>query len=161
MTDAPSDHPTLIGLKDEPITLSDDSTDVRGYRVLDRDGEEIGQVDDLFVDDAERRVRFLRVQSGGFLGLGGRTFLVPVDAITRIHDDHVHVDQSREHVGGGPEYDPDVIVKGAADYDRIYGHYGYMPFWMGGYAYPMFTPLQPMGRDLRRSADPAAYQPRD
>lgn len=152
---------TLISLNDQPIELADATSDLRGHRVVAADGEDIGHVDDLFVDQDERRVRFLRVKSGEFLGLGGRTFLIPIDAIARIHDDHVHVDRDRAHVGGGPEYDPEVLVRGRDDYDRIYGHYGYLPYWMGGYAYPMFTPLYPQGADLRRSADPAAYQPRD
>ena len=154
-------HPNVLSMEDEPIDLSADAHDVRGHRVLDAAGEEIGTVDDLLVDDQERHVRFLRVKSGGFLGLGGRSFLIPIDAVTRIHDDHVHIDRDREHVGRGPAYDPEVIVRGQPEYDRIYGHYGYMPFWMGGYAYPAFVPMHPDGADLRRQADPAAYAPRD
>lgn len=161
MTERPDETRRLVALSDEPITLSDDATDVRNYAVLDSDGDEIGHVDDLFVDDTERRVRFLRVKSGGFLGLGGKTFLIPIDAITRIDADTVHVDRTREHVGRGPEYDPDVIVRGEPEYERVYGHYGYMPFWMGGYAYPAFTPMHSQGVPLQRESDPAAYTPRD
>lgn len=151
----------LLSMNDEPLELEDATADLRGHEVVDREGEAIGEVDDLLVDDAERRVRFLRVKSGGFLGLGGRTFLVPIDAIARIHDGRVHVDREREHVGRGPEYDPDVLVQGRDAYDRVYDHYGYLPFWMGGYAYPAFAPMHPDGADLRRQADPAAYAPRD
>lgn len=152
---------TLMSMNDEPIELADDAADLRGRTVVDAEGEEIGHVDDLLVDDTERRVRFLRVKAGDFLGLGGRTFLIPIDAIERIGAERVHVDRDRDHVGGGPAYDPEVVVRGRDAYEPIYGHYGYLPFWMGGYAYPMFTPLHPQGADLRRSADPAAYAPRD
>jgi sporulation protein YlmC with PRC-barrel domain len=140
-----TDTPTLYSLSDERLTLTDPAEDVRGYTVIDRHGEDIGSVEDLLVDEGERKVRFLQVKDGGFLGMGGRMFLIPVDAITRIHDDHVHVDQTREHVGGGPVYDPDVVSEDAfrqeafregGYYHGVYGHYGYSPFWAPGYAYP-------------------------
>lgn len=161
MADTRETAPTLVQMGDEPITLADASLDIRGHHVLDREGEEIGHVDDLLVDNDERRVRFLRVKAGEFLGLGGRAFLVPIDAITRIAENEVHVDQSREHVGGGPEYDPEVVAKGVPEYDRVYRHYGYAPFWMAGYAYPAFSPMHPSGPAMTRNAVPADYQPRD
>lgn len=161
MADTSNREPVLLQLSDEPITLAEKSMDIRGRDVLDRGGQDIGRVDDLLVDADERKVRFLKVKSGDFLGLGGKSFLIPVDAMTRIEDDKVHVDQSREHVGGGPEYDPKVVAKGVPEYDRVYRHYGYAPFWMAGYAYPAFTPLHPSGPELTRNAEPADYQPRD
>jgi sporulation protein YlmC with PRC-barrel domain len=134
---AEKQNSTLLRLSETNLTVLDPSEDVRGLTVLDRDNEEIGQVDDLLVDDGEHKVRFLEVSSGGFLGLGARTFLIPVDAITRIHNDHIHIDQTREHVAGAPEYDPKV-VRERNYYEEVYGHYGYSPYWGPGYAYPAF-----------------------
>jgi sporulation protein YlmC with PRC-barrel domain len=140
-----TDTPTLYSLNDEAYTVKDPAEDVRNYTVVDRNGEEIGAVDDLLVDGGERRVRFLQVKEGGFLGIGGRRFLVPVDAVTRIGDDTVHIDQTGEHVGSGPAYDPEVAsedawrqeaVREGGYYHGLYGHYGYTPFWGPGYVYP-------------------------
>lgn len=161
MADPANKEPTLVQMSDEPITLADPEMDIRGRDVLDRDGDDIGHVDDLLVDQDERKVRFLKVKAGDFLGLGGKTFLIPIDAITRIGEDAVHVDQSRKHVGSGPEYDPEIVTKGVPEYDRVYRHYGYAPFWMAGYAYPAFSPLHPSGPDVTRNAEPVDYQPRD
>lgn len=127
----------LLKLSDTDLTLADSAEDIRGCTVLDRGGEEIGHVDDLLIDDLEHKVRFLQVASGGFLGLGERTFLIPVDAITRIHDNHVHIDRTREHVAGAPDYDPNVVPE-RHYYEGLYGHYGYRPFWGLGYAYPAY-----------------------
>jgi hypothetical protein len=80
-------------------------------------------------------VRFLEVASGGFLGIGEKTFLIPVDAITRIHEDHVHIDQRREHIAGSPAYDPAVAPK-EDFWETTYGYYGYTPYWAAGYAFP-------------------------
>lgn len=127
----------LLRLSDTDLTLAEAAEDVRGYVVLDRAGEEIGGVDDLMIDDKEHKVRFLQVASGGFLGLGERKFLIPVDAVTRIHDNHVHIDQTREHVAGSPEYDPKVVPE-PTYYEGLYGYYGYSPFWAPGYVYPPY-----------------------
>ena len=47
--------------------------DIRGRTVIDSDGAEVGTVDDLLIDEEEDRVRFLRIGSGGILGMGRRT----------------------------------------------------------------------------------------
>lgn len=133
----PAKVATLIRLADSDLTVADPAEDVRGRTVLDRDANEIGDVKSLLIDEQERKVRFLEVESGGFLGVGGHTRLVPVDAITHVGDDAVHVDQAREHVHASPPYDPE-LAPDETYYGDVYGYYGYSPFWMGGYAYPTY-----------------------
>jgi PRC-barrel domain protein len=55
-------------------------------------------VEELYVDTEERKVRFLEVGAGGLLGLGEKRFLIPVEAVVKIYDDGVTVDQSRDKV---------------------------------------------------------------
>lgn len=126
---------TLVRLRDTDLTVAPDD-DIRGRKVIDRDGEEIGDVDALLIDDQDERVRFLEVGSGGFLGIGEEKRLIPVDAVVRIEDDAVHVDTARETVAAGPGYDPDVVEYPPDYYGNIYGYYGYAPFWTPGYMYP-------------------------
>jgi len=90
----------------EGLTVTDPAEDVRGRKVLDTAGGHIGDVDDLLVEHGQHIVRFLRVAAGGFLSLGETKFLIPVDAITSIDDQAVHVNRTREHVTSGPRYDP-------------------------------------------------------
>ena len=127
----------LVKLGDTDLTVADQSQDIRGRKVVDRQGEEIGHVDALVLDDRESKVRFLRVASGGFLGIGESTFLLPVDAIAQIGDDQVVVDQTREHVAGAPAYDPDLTYE-QDYYGGLYGYYGYGPYWGPGYVYPAY-----------------------
>ncbi len=127
----------LRTLDDSEMTLADSAEDVRGRTVVDQAGQEIGEVDALLLDDAESKVRFLRVAEGGLLGFGERTFLIPVDAITRIDENHVHVNQSRDRVVESPAYDP-TLVYDQSYYGSVYGHYGYAPYWGPGYRYPMY-----------------------
>lgn len=128
-------HPTLTKLGDTDLTVADAAEDIRGHTVIDQSGEDIGTVDGLMIDDAERKVRFLHVAAGGFLGIGEKTFLIPVDAISSIEDEQVRVDQTRERIVSGPAYDPDIATQ-PNSFEDSYGYYGYMPFWGAGYAYP-------------------------
>ncbi|GHH43224.1 PRC-barrel domain-containing protein [Streptomyces candidus] len=136
--------PALIKLSDTDQTVAAQEEDIRGRTVIAADGEELGRVDDLLVDDTERKVRFLLVEHGGFLGIGQKKTFVPVDAVTRIAEDQVFIDRSQQQVSDAPAYDPDLVVE--QEYtEGVYSHYGYMPFWGVGYTYPPY----PLGRGMQ------------
>jgi hypothetical protein len=126
----------LVRLSDTDLTLADRAEDIRGRKALDMADEELGEVDDLLIDDQEHKVRFLEVASGGFLGLGATKFLIPVDAIRRITEDAVYISQSRERVAGAPRYDPTLVDERYVS--DVYGHYGYPPYWGPDYRYPAY-----------------------
>jgi sporulation protein YlmC with PRC-barrel domain len=88
----------LIRLSDTDFDLPEHE-DIRGRKVMDQDGNEIGKVDDLLVDPRQRRVRFIQVTSGGFLGIGGTMLLVPVEAVTRFDREGVEIDRSGRAMG--------------------------------------------------------------
>ncbi|MFY1693276.1 PRC-barrel domain-containing protein [Plantactinospora sp. WMMB782] len=128
---------SLIKLGDSDQILADPGDDIRGRNVRDQNGEDLGKVDDLLVDTDEHKIRFLRVEHGGILGIGATAVFIPIDAIVEITDDTVHVGEPRERVAAAPEYDPEVIDE--PDYYRsLYGYYGYPPYWGAGYTYPRF-----------------------
>jgi sporulation protein YlmC with PRC-barrel domain len=114
---------------------------VRGRTVLDRNGEEVGKVDDLLIDERQRSVHFLRVGAGGFLGIGASHVLVPVEAVAGIDADHVHIDRDRAALKGAPGYDPDLTYD-LPYYGDVYGWWGYGSYWGPGYIYPSY-PLYP------------------
>ena len=125
------DRATLRNLQDTQLTVAMSDQDIRGRTVKDKDGQDIGKVDDLLIDDRDRKVRFMRVESGGFLGFGETKVFIPIDAITRITDDEVAIDQSRDQVAAAPRYDPDLVDK-REYYGELSGYYGYPPYWSNG-----------------------------
>ena len=146
-TNSSNSSDTLMKLSDMGVTIKLGDEDVRRYCVKDRDGHDIGKVHDLLVDPRGNKVRFLVVESGGFLGMGERKSFIPVDAITRITTGEVHIDQTRERVAGAPPYDPELVT--TRDYHQdSYGYYGFAPYWMGGYSYPVF-PFHFLGPDSK------------
>ncbi len=126
---------TIIKLSDSGQTVTPAADDIRGRTVKDKDGEDIGKVHDLLIDDQEHKVRFLLVEHGGFLGFAQTKSFIPVDAITKITDDGVAINHSRGHVAAAPPYDPE-LVNNPEYHNSIYGHYGYTPYWGLGYSYP-------------------------
>jgi len=105
----------LLRLSDTELTIANPAEDIRDRTVVDRDGEDIGEVEDLLIDEPEKRVRLLEIASGGFLGLGKTKFLLPVEAITRISNDKVYVNQTRQYIADAPHYDPDLIHQEAGE----------------------------------------------
>lgn len=132
-----SDTAKLVRLSDTNLALEHAAEDVRGCAVIDSDGKEIGHVDDLMVDETHKKVRFIVVGAGGFLGLGETKFWLPVDAVRSVKDSTVHIDMNAEHVKGTPTYDPEVVEAHPYAND-IYAYYGMVPYWGAGYTYPAF-----------------------
>ncbi|HWM92652.1 MAG TPA: PRC-barrel domain-containing protein [Thermoanaerobaculia bacterium] len=104
----------LKDLKDFQVAKGD--PDVRGWEVLSNDGRRIGKVDDLLVDTAAMRVRYLDIDldndlrnlAGGGTGPGTKrdNILIPIGS-AQLHekDDRVTVDLLHSLVSGIPGYD--------------------------------------------------------
>jgi PRC-barrel domain len=117
--------PQLVRLRDTDQTVSSSDEDIRGRMAKDRDGRDLGTIEGLLVDEAERKVRFMEVGSGGFLGLGESKSLIPVEAITRVTSDAVYIGHTREHVAGAPGYDPELMHTELEYFFNLYPYYGY------------------------------------
>lgn len=127
----------LLSLEDAGLTTESPAEDIRGRDVHDAAGEKIGHVKDLLIDGSERKVRLMEIAHGGILGIGESKVFVPVDAISRIDKNVIHIDRTREHINGAPRYDPE-IVEERDYYESLYGYYGVGPYWGAGYAYPVY-----------------------
>jgi osmotically-inducible protein OsmY/sporulation protein YlmC with PRC-barrel domain len=116
----PSDDSILVKLGDTDFYVPDEE-DIRGRRVIDQSGNDIGSVGDLIVDQDRRRVRFLLVTSGGFLGIGGTMLLVPVEAVTDVNRDEVMISRQGGRSAGAPRFNPTLFDR--REYGGRYGDY--------------------------------------
>jgi sporulation protein YlmC with PRC-barrel domain len=98
----------LIKLSDSDFVLENPEQDIHGKDVYNVDGERIGSVDGLYIDRQERKVRFLELGAGGFLGIGGKHLLVPVEAITQVGEARVTIEPGRDKVVDPPPFDTTV-----------------------------------------------------
>ena len=78
----------------EPFGITIDQLD--DYDVYGVGGEEIGEVDDVLVDQTGQPVA-LAIEVGGFLGVGGKEVIVPLEQIS-VQSERVILDMSREQI---------------------------------------------------------------
>ena len=98
--------------------------DIRGKDVNDARGEQIGSVDDLYIDRQERKVRFLEVGAGGFLGLGEKHFLIPVEYVTEVGEVRITIEPGREMATGSPPFDTTVVPLTTSHQRDVYNRFG-------------------------------------
>jgi hypothetical protein len=92
--------------------------DWRGRSVLDRDGESIGTLKEIYLDEADRP-HWGSVHTG-LLGL--RQTLVPLDR-AQAREGTLQLPFDRQHVQAAPNLDPDVQLT-ADEEQQLYEHYG-------------------------------------
>ena len=120
--------PRFVLLDEAAGDLGENVRELRGHRAFDRAGVEIGVVDGLVLDEAERRPRLLRIQARESLEPERPRFLVPVETIDRLESDRLFLDVMRERVLSGPIDDP--ATWDAPDHwDGLYNYHGVSPFW--------------------------------
>jgi sporulation protein YlmC with PRC-barrel domain len=118
-------EPNILKLSSADFDLEEPWQDVRGFDVYDNNGDKIGSVEDLYFDRETHVARFFDVSTGGFLKMGKKHLLIPVEEFTRdaSEEDRVRVNHDRDKVLGSPEFDPDVVPD--INLQRsVYGYYG-------------------------------------
>lgn len=94
---------TLVKLSDTDVRLQEPWQDIRGRDVYDVDGDKMGTVDELYVDDEAGEVRALTVDPGGFLdtSIGSSSYrMFPIEAVRNVSDDGVTVNFNPDKVAG-------------------------------------------------------------
>jgi sporulation protein YlmC with PRC-barrel domain len=113
----------LIKLRDSDLPRDATAKALLDGDVCDRDGEKIGTVKDLYIDTEDEDVRFLDVGVGGFMGLGEKHIMVPMEVITDTSGGRVTIEQSRQKVEGSPELDTKGVPEDAYLHE-VYDYYG-------------------------------------
>lgn len=125
----------LVRLSDTAEIVLDPDQDVRGRKVTDNLGDNLGKVHDLLIDQSTNKVVAIIVNHGHLLEK--TTSVVPVDAITRVGVDEVVIDLAKDKIAASPGYDP-TLVYDEGYYTDLYGYYGYAPYWYDDYVYPAY-----------------------
>ena len=116
----------LTKLSETDLPLEEPWQDMRGLDVYDITDKQIGSVADLYVDREVRLPSYLVVSAGGFLGVGKKHFLIPVEEVSRdVVEERVTVTVPKEKVLNSPEFHPDAGVPNAdlqRAIDACYGH---------------------------------------
>jgi len=96
-----------------------DVTRMRGMEVVDRDGDKIGKVDEIYLDQQTNKPEWLAVKTGLF---GSNVSFIPLAEAT-TEGDVVRVPFEKSHVKDAPNADPDGELSQDEE-ARLYRHYG-------------------------------------
>ncbi len=92
----------LSDLEDQEDYLSH-YPDIRGYAVVNPIGDEVGIVEDLYVNPRNHQVEMAAIKFTGIVGMGGKHVLVPVEEL-QILDDAVRILTHAEKIRLAPEF---------------------------------------------------------
>jgi sporulation protein YlmC with PRC-barrel domain len=129
-------HPTqagigLVRMGESSFVPTNPEDDVRGKDVYTIDGKVIGSVEDLYIDRQEREVRFLEVGAGGFLGIGEKRLLFPVEAVAEVAAGRVTIEPERTQKVEGPAPFDTKVVPPPAEQRRA-EDYAWLPYGDNG-----------------------------
>ena len=106
--------------------------DVIGKDVKNTAKEDLGEVKELILDKFTGKVAYVVLESGTFLGMGGKLFAIPWNALTYdLSDECFILKVDKEKLQNAPGFDQDHWPDMA---DRQFGtqissYYGTKPFW--------------------------------
>jgi uncharacterized protein (TIGR02271 family) len=97
----------------------EDATRMRGMTAVDRDGDKIGKIEDVYLDEDTGQPEWLAV-SGGLFSSG--VSFVPLAQAT-VEGDSVRVPYEKDHVKDAPRAEADGQLSQQEE-ARLYSHYG-------------------------------------
>jgi|SRR6516165_3718536 sporulation protein YlmC with PRC-barrel domain len=105
---------------------------LRGARVRNFAGEDLGKIDEFVVDFDTGRITYVIVSMGGFLGIGDKLFAAPWELFSAHPGDHeFFLDVEKQMLLDSPGFErnrwPDM---GDPEWvETIHSHYAQKPYW--------------------------------
>ncbi|WP_297187014.1 PRC-barrel domain-containing protein [uncultured Porticoccus sp.] len=89
------------------VTLLSAAT-ITGDEVCNMQNEKLGKIQDVMLDIAEGKIRYVVLASGGFMGMGDRLFAVPWKALKQDKENKRFIlDVDVERLKNAPGFDKD------------------------------------------------------
>jgi sporulation protein YlmC with PRC-barrel domain len=83
------------------------SRDLSSNKVLNRDGDEIGQVEEIMIDLQTGRIAYVAMSFGGLLRMGAKFLAIPWDVLRVDEDRQCFIfDVDKESLETTPGFDP-------------------------------------------------------
>ena len=77
-----------------------------GYSVKNKQGEEVGEIEELVINSQDGRIAYAVLSFGGFLGMGDKLFVIPWKSLTPIPEQQsFSLDIDKEKLAETPGFD--------------------------------------------------------
>ena len=107
------------------------ATNIIGTKVVNRLNEDVGNVEDIVVDVLTGRIVYAVLSFGGFLGLGGKLYAVPWNALRYVEEMAVYVlNVNRDQIELAPSFEKETWPQFTDDWNRaVHQFYESLPVW--------------------------------
>jgi len=108
------------------------ASDFEGEDVVNRQGETLGDIEEIMLDVRSGRIAYAVLAAGGFLGIGEKYFAVPWRALTLDTDRKCFIlDVDKERLEKAPGFDRDHWPSMADERwaSEVHDYYGTAPYW--------------------------------
>ena len=96
--------------------------DIRGSKIYGRNDDKLGKIDDVIFDHSTGAIRYVVVDTGGWLS--SKKFVVPAERLRRSteHEDDFKVDLDKKQIESFPAYDEKAVESQErwGDYEKRY-----------------------------------------
>ncbi len=108
------------------------ASSVIGTNVVNRLGDNLGDIKEVVIDPGSGRVAYAVVSFGGFLSMGEKLFAIPFSALEyNVSKSDYMLDVSKERLEDAPGFDKDHWPSMADEkWNRdVYRYYDRLPYW--------------------------------
>ena len=116
--------------RSSPIVKAKD--DVIGKKVLNRQGENLGKIEEIVIDAVPGRVAYAVLSFGGFLGMGDKLFAIPWNSFSYDPAQEAFVmDADKRLLENAPGFDKDrwPDFSDTTWRSSVYSYYKAKPYW--------------------------------
>jgi sporulation protein YlmC with PRC-barrel domain len=106
--------------------------EVIGRKVINRQGENLGKIEEVMLDSLPGRVAYAVLSFGGFLGVGDKLFAVPWNGLQYDpHSEAFVLNADKKLLENAPGFNKDRWPDMADTTFRsdVYKYYGVQPYW--------------------------------
>ncbi len=118
-----------------PIILP--ASTIKGEKVTNMDGEDLGKIEDIMIDQEKGMIAYAVVSFGGFLGIGNKKFAIPWEAISERQSGHgFTLKINKEILEKSEGFEMDKLPSTREQLSNTYTYYGNKPYWGTGGSQP-------------------------
>lgn len=101
------------------------ATSIIGDKVINREGENIGEISDIMINILDGNIEYLIIEFGGFLGIGEKLFAVPFSAVKlNAKDQNFTLDVEKSFLESAPGFDKEHWPDTNSHYFDVNTHWG-------------------------------------
>ncbi|MCC4770195.1 hypothetical protein FXV91_08295 [Methanosarcina sp. DH2] len=103
---------------------------MKGDKVINTAGEDLGKIEELMIDLHDGRVAYAVLSFGGFLGMSDKLFAIPWQSLSlRVHEHAFVLNIPKDVLENAEGFDKGNWPLTREELSRTYTYYGYQPYW--------------------------------